>query len=154
MHIIPADFTDPRVIALVDAHLARVRVVSPPESVHALNLARLKDPAISFWTVADGDAIVGMGALKLLAPDHGEVKSMYVAEAARGRGFGAAMLRHIIAAAKAEGMARLSLESGSREYFIPAHRLYAALGFAQCGPFGDYKPDPISVFMTMDLTQR
>jgi putative acetyltransferase len=153
MHIVPADFADPRVMALVDAHLAHVRVKLPPESVHALTLARLQDPGISFWTVWDGETIAGMGALKRLSSDHGEVKSMYVPEAARGRGFGAAMLTHIIAAAKAAGMARLSLESGSRDYFIPAHRLYASLGFVRCGPFGDYKPDPISVFMTLDLTR-
>ena len=107
MHIIPADISDPRVMALVDAHLAHVRVALPPESVHALKMEQLSSPDISFWTVWDGDAAVGMGALKRLSSDHGEVKSMFVAESSRGRGFGAAMLRHIIAAAKAENQPKL-----------------------------------------------
>ena len=92
-----------------------------------------------------------MGALKRLPNGTGEVKSMHVAEAARRRGLGGVMLRHIVAAARADGLARLSLETGSWPYFAPAVALYRAHGFAECGPFGDYAPDPNSVFLTLDL---
>jgi putative acetyltransferase len=89
--------------------------------------------------------------MKRLSANHGEVKSMHVAEAARRRGIGSAMLRHIIAAAREEGMGRLSLETGSWDYFGPARALYARHGFVECLPFADYAPDPNSVFMSLDL---
>ena len=108
---------------------------------------------MTFWSAWDGDTVAGVGALKQLCPDHGEVKSMHTAEALRGRGVGSAILRHIIAAARARGMSRLSLETGSSPYFAPARALYARHGFVECPPFGDYGPDPNSVFMTLALPQ-
>ena len=95
--------------------------------------------------------LVGVGALKRLSADHGEVKSMHTAEPARGRGVGSALLAHIAEAARARGMTRLSLETGSWAYFRPAVALYRAHGLVACGPFGDYRVDPNSVFMTLDL---
>lgn len=76
---------------------------------------------------------------------------MHTAEALRGRGHGRAMLDHIIAAARADGLARLWLETGSFGYFAAARALYAKAGFVACDPFGDYRPDPNSVFMTLPL---
>src|SRR5208282_3679041 len=99
----------------------------------------------------EGEALLGVGALKRLSPDHGEVKSMHTARAARRRGAGSAMLRHIIASAREGGMSRLSLETGSWEYFMPARALYWSYGFAACEPFAGYVPDRNSVFMTLDL---
>ena len=99
----------------------------------------------------EDDAVVGVGALKRLTADHGEVKSMHTAEAARGRGVGSAMLRQIMTAARAQGMSRLSLETGSWAYFAPARALYARHGFTECAPFGEYREDPNSVFMTVVL---
>jgi putative acetyltransferase len=96
--------------------------------------------------------VVGVGALKRLSAEHGEIKSMHTAEAARGRGVGSALLRQIIAAARARGMSRLSLETGSWAYFLPARALYARHGFVECPPFGEYQADPNSVFMTLELT--
>jgi putative acetyltransferase len=96
-------------------------------------------------------SFLGMGALKRLSADHGEVKSMHTVEAMRRNGVASAMLRHIIAAARASGMARLSLETGSWDYFRPARALYRSHGFVECPPFADYVPDPNSVFMTLDL---
>ena len=95
--------------------------------------------------------MVGVGALKRLSAEHGEIKSMHTAEPARGQGVGSAMLRHIMAAARARGMTRLSLETGSWPYFVPARALYTRHGFVECGPFGDYREDPNSVFMTLEL---
>jgi len=144
---------DPRVVALLTLHLTRARAETAPGSAHALDLDGLRGPAMRFWSAWEGDELVGVGALKRLAPDHGEIKSMHTAEAARGRGVGSALLRHIMAEARAAGMRRLSLETGSWPYFLPARALYARHGFEECGPFGDYREDPNSVFMTIALAR-
>jgi putative acetyltransferase len=154
LNIVLGGLDDPRIIALLEAHLAAARATSPPESVHALDLDGLKSPELSFWSVRDGEAVLGVGALKALSADHGEVKSMYTHETARGRGVGGTMLRHIIETATIRGHVRLSLETGSQDYFAPARSLYARHGFEVCPPFGDYVLDPNSVFMTLDLYPR
>lgn len=154
MHIVEGDLTDPRVIELLDRHVSRARAETGRGSAHALDHAALRGPELTFWSAwedAGRSTLVAVGALKELTRDHGEVKSMHVAEGMRGRGYGAAMLRHIIAAALTRGMARLSLETGSWPYFAPARALYARHGFTTCEPFGDYRPDPNSVFMTLML---
>jgi putative acetyltransferase len=151
MRILPGDLGDPRVTGLLLTHLASARAQTAPGSAHALDLAGLQSPDISFWTIWDGDMLLGTGALKRISPDHGEVKSMHTARSERRRGAGSAMLRHIIASAKEQGMSRLSLETGSWEYFLPALSLYRRHGFVECAPFADYAPDPNSVFMTLDL---
>ena len=151
MRIVEGGLDDPRVVALLRAHVDRSRAETARGSAHALDISGLKAPDVSFWSVWDGDALVGVGALRTLSPEHGEVKSMHTAEAARGRGVGSAILRHIVAAARARGMSRLSLETGSWPYFAPAREMYARHGFAECPPFGDYRPDPNSVFMTLAL---
>ena len=158
VRIVEGGLDDPRVVALLHAHLTRARAETAPGSAHALDLSGLRSPDVTFWSAWDGAAsggdllLVGVGALKRLAADHGEVKSMHTAEAARGRGVGAALLRHVIEAARARGMSRLSLETGAWPYFAPARALYARHGFVGCAPFGDYRPDPDSVFMTLALT--
>jgi putative acetyltransferase len=106
---------------------------------------------MTFWSAWEGDEVVGVGALKQLSADHGEVKSMHTAEVARGRGVGSALLGLIMETARERGMSRLSLETGAWPYFLPARALYARHGFVECGPFGDYRPDPNSVFMTLEL---
>lgn len=151
MRIVPGQLDDPRVIALLEVHLTTARAQTAPGSAHALDLSGLRAPEIRFWTVWDGQALLGTGALKRLSADHGEVKSMHTAAAARRRGAGSMMLRHIVARARADGLARLSLETGSWDFFRPAHAFYKAHGFVECGPFGDYVPDPNSVFMTLEL---
>lgn len=139
------------VYALLDEHLRNMRALSPPESKHALDVAGLKAADITFWTVRDGDTLLGCGALKQLDPAHGEIKSMRTPEQLRRRGAGRAMLNHILAEARARGYRRLSLETGSMAAFLPAQQLYASVGFGYCGPFGDYRLDPNSVFMTLQL---
>ncbi|MGZ8376050.1 MAG: GNAT family N-acetyltransferase [Gemmatirosa sp.] len=151
MQIVEGGLDDPRVVALLHVHLARARSETAPGSAHALDLSGLRSSDLTFWSAWEGDALVGVGALKQLAPDHGEVKSMHTAESARGRGVGAGMLRHIIAAARARGMSRLSLETGAWPYFAPARALYARHGFVDCPPFGEYRPDPHSVFLSLAL---
>jgi putative acetyltransferase len=151
MHIVQGGLDDPRVVALLHTHLTRARAETAPGSAHALDLSGLRAPEVTFWSAWEGEVVVGVGALKRLSADHGEVKSMHTAEAARGRGVGSTILRHIIAAAWAHGMSRLSLETGSWPYFAPARALYARHGFVECPPFGEYRADPNSVFMTVGL---
>lgn len=151
MHIEDDDLSRPAVHALLREHLSNMYELSPPESVHALDLDKLRRPDIRFWTAWDGGELVGCGALKALSADHGEVKSMRTPQALRRRGAGRALLAHIVAEARARGYRRLSLETGSSEAFLPAQRLYESAGFVRCGPFGDYAEDPHSVFMTLTL---
>jgi len=148
MLITPGDLDDPRVVDLLRTHLASARAETAPGSAHALDLNGLRSPDISFWAIWEDGALLAVGALRRLSPDHGEVKSMHTA---RRKGAGSAMLRHIIASARKDGISRLSLETGSWEYFRPARALYAAHGFVECPPFGAYVPDPNSSFMTLDL---
>ena len=144
----------PEVQALLRTHLDTMAVHSPPESRHALDLSGLQVAVVTFWTVWDGDALIGCGALKELTPEHGEVKSMHTAAAHRGKGIAARIVEHILAVARARGYTRLSLETGSMEGFAPARGLYERYGFTYCGPFGDYREDPHSVFMTLELTRH
>jgi len=145
------DLSGPDIHALLEEHLANMYALSPPESVHALDVAKLRSPDITFWTVWDGATLLGCGALRQLSPTHGEVKSMRTPTALRGRGAGRAVLQHIIGEARTRGLRRLSLETGSQPGFEPARSLYRSFGFAPCGPFGDYRDDPNSVFMTLAL---
>lgn len=151
MRIQPDDPARADVYALLDEHLRNMRELSPPESVHALDVGKLKCPEITFWTVRDGELLLGCGALKELDPTHGEVKSMRTPVALRRRGAGRAVLAHIVQVARARGYARLSLETGSMQAFAPARRLYESFGFVYCAPFGEYESDPNSVFMTASL---
>lgn len=151
-----ADLRDPRIAAFLEEHLADMRRVSPPESVHALDLDALRQPDICFWTGwlpngPAGQSLVATAALKRLDGQHAELKSMRTAAALRGRGIAARMLAHVMTEARALGHARLSLETGSQPFFAPARALYVRHGFLACGPFGDYTPDPNSHFMTRTL---
>lgn len=142
------DLSGPEIRALLEEHLRSMHELSPPESVHALDLAALRRPEITFWTAWSEEALVGCGALKELDAAHGEVKSMRTPAAHRRSGVGRAMLEHIIAVARSRAYARLSLETGSMDAFLPARRLYESFGFSYCAPFADYAEDPNSVFMT------
>jgi putative acetyltransferase len=139
------------VFALLEEHLRNMHELSPPDSIHALDVGRLKAPGITFWSVRDGSILLGCGALKELSPLHGEIKSMRTPATLRRQGAGRAVLSHILQEARARGYTRLSLETGSAEAFLPAQRLYQSVGFTYCGPFVDYRPDPNSVFMTLEL---
>jgi putative acetyltransferase len=151
MRIERDDLLRPEIGALLNEHLANMHELSPPESVHALDLDGLKSSDVTFWTVWEGDVLLGCGALKELDPTHGEVKSMRTPAHLRRRGAGRAVLTHILAEARARGYRRLSLETGSMEAFRPAQNLYESFGFVYCGPFGPYKADPYSTFMTLEL---
>jgi len=145
------DLSRPAVHALLNEHLQNMYALSPPESVHALDLGKLRSPDITFWTAWEGAELVGCGALKELDRTHGELKSMRTPQARRRIGAGRALLDHLVAVARSRGYRRLSLETGALPAFLPAQRLYASAGFTFCGPFGDYREDPNSCFMSLRL---
>jgi putative acetyltransferase len=152
MEIREGGLRDPRTIALLEVHMSGMLANSPPGSCHFLDLSGLERDDVTFWTVWDGEALLGMGAMKQLDAGHGEIKSMRTDAAHLGKGVGAAMLGHILETARARGYARLSLETGSTPAFEPAIRLYQRHGFEVCGAFGDYcDGDPFSRFMTLAL---
>jgi putative acetyltransferase len=147
----PDDLTGPEIVALLEQHLAEMNSHTPPESVHALDVDRLRGPGVTFWSVWSGDRLAGCGALKQLDATHAEIKSMRVADDFRGQGVGEVVLRHLLDAARSAGYRRVSLETGSNPPFATARRLYERHGFTYCEPFDGYVEDPWSVFMTIEL---
>lgn len=146
--ISPASPLDPEASALLDASQLLMRTLYKPEENNFLSHEALCAPSIRFFLAREGDLALGCGALQIKA-GYGEVKSFFVSEAARGKGVGTALLHHIEATARAEGLSVLKLETG--DALAAACRLYEANGFARCGVFGDYEDNGVSVFMTKDL---
>ena len=136
---------------LIARHLDGMHDSSPPESVHALDADGLRHPAVTFWSAWIDGELAGIGALRQIDAERGELKSMRVDDRFLGLGVGRAILRRIVTEAQARGMTSLWLETGATEDFVPAQRLYASEGFVPCGPFEGYTEDPFSVFMTRTL---
>jgi len=134
--------------SIVREHMAGMLDNTPIESVHALPLDKLRQAHITFWTAWVGAELCGCCALQTLDQHHGEVKSMRTREKFLRQGVGQAVLSHIVTEACSRGLKRLSLETGSAESFAAARSMYLSNGFEICSPFGDYKLDPHSVFMT------
>lgn len=151
MEIRVDDLTGEKITALIHQHLSGMHDITPAESVHALPLEKLKQPDITFWSVWDQDDLMGCGALKELNPTHGEIKSMRTASAHLRKGVAGKLIEHLLLEARLRGYTRVSLETGTSEEFVAAQRLYEKYGFTYCGPFADYKLDPNSVFMKLDL---
>jgi putative acetyltransferase len=151
--IVIDDLSGPEVAELLGGHVQEMASVSPPGSSHALDLEALRRPEITFWSARAGGALAGCGALKELAADHGEIKSMRTAPGHQKRGVASRLLVHIIDVAVERGYSRLSLETGSFEFFAPARALYAKYGFKPCAPFAQYREDPHSAFMTKMLSR-
>ena len=145
------DLTGADVTALLRLHLDEMHQWSPPASVHAMPIERLRAPDVTFYSAWQGSRLAACGALKVLDPGHGELKSMRAHPDFRGRGAGRAMLDHLLDEARARGYTRVSLETGRPAAFRPARALYEANGFAECPPFGDYVADDFSICMTRKL---
>lgn len=146
------DLHSPQVIALLQSHLEDMYATSPPESVHALDIDKLRQPDILFWTAWQQQLLLGSIALKLhdthdIENRYGEIKSMRTTAAARRQGVASALLRHLQQQASDLGLHRLCLETGSMAFFAPPRSLYQKFGFRECPPFADYPLDPNSVFM-------
>ncbi len=148
------DLLGEEIVLLLKEHLDDMRATSPPESIHALDLAKLKDPSVQFWTIWKGKLLAGCGAIKKLDASHGEIKSMRTANNFQKQGIGSILLIHMLNEANSMGYRKLSLETGTMDYFKPAHSLYAKYGFKDCSPFSDYCDDPYSKFMTLDLYKQ
>ena len=155
LHIRLDDLRDPRIETFMQEHLVDMRAVSPPESVHALDMGQLRQPEIAFWSAwqqeDDGDTLMGTGALKRLSATHAELKSMRTSARHRGQGIARQLLNHLLEEARARGFTQMSLETGPQPFFEPARQLYFQHGFVECGHFADYGPDPYSFFMTRPL---
>ena len=147
----PGDLDSSDVKALLQLHFGMMRSISPPEACHVLPADGLRDPGVTFWSARDDGELVGIGALKELAPDHGEVKSMRTSHRALGRGVGRTVLNHVVGEAKSRGYTRLSLETGCTKPFQAALSLYESEGFVPCGPFGGYSDTPFTRFFTRAL---
>jgi len=136
---------------LLAFHFDQMRATSPPEACHVLPIDGLRDASVTFWSAREAGELVGIGGLRDLAPEHGEIKSMRTAPAALGRGVGRKILHHILTEARLRGYKRLSLEPGSTPPFAAALRLYQSEGFCPCGPFGDYRDTPFTRFFSREL---
>ncbi|MFN3539694.1 MAG: GNAT family N-acetyltransferase [Rhodococcus sp. (in: high G+C Gram-positive bacteria)] len=151
MRIEVDDLSRPEVHALLSEHLEDMHATSPAESVHALDLSGLRGPGVTVWTAWEADALLGIVALKKLSPDHGELKSMRTTGAARGQGVASRLLGFVLDQARERGYVRVSLETGTQDYFAAARRLYVRHGFVECPPFADYVVDPSSTFFSLSL---
>jgi len=141
----------PDVINLLSEHQDRMAEHSPEKSRHVLDVKALQGVGITFWSLWDGDELMGCVALKQWSRQLGELKSMKTSPAYIRRGVGNHLLKHVIAVAKQRGYQQLKLETGSMAYFEPARQLYKKMGFIDCGPFGDYVTDPSNVFMCLEM---
>ncbi len=151
VHIRPGDLDDPDVIAFLHQHLTQLRSITPPESTHALDLDGLRAPGVRFWTAHDDGAdgeLLGCAALAPLDARHAELKSMRTASHRLREGIAGRLVAFVLDEARAAGCTRVSLETGAEEFFAPARALYARHGFTPCPPFGHYRPDPLSAFLT------
>lgn len=145
------DISDGKVANLLQEHHREMHLYSPPASIHALEPAQLEDSAVTFWSAWLGTELAGCGALKALSPRHGEIKSMRTARAHLRKGVAREILTHIIREAEARLYSKLSLETGTDVAFLPARALYEKYGFQECGPFGDYRYDPYSMYYQKHL---
>lgn len=154
MEIRQDDLSGAEIAELLRRHLEHMRRITPPESVHALDLEGLQAPEITFWSAWEGGELVGCAALKELDARTGEIKSMRTAEDRRRQGVASRLLEHLIAEAAGRGYTHLHLETAALPAFAPARALYRKHGFEERGPFGDYAEDPNTVFMTLRLRRR
>ena len=151
MKSIEGNFDNLEVNDLLKKHFIELRSVSPAGSTHVLDIDGLKDPSIKFWSLLENNKLIGCGALKFLEKDHGEFKSIRVADEFRKKGIGERIINHLIEEAKKLEISKLSIETGAGEFFAPARKLFNKFGFKKSEPFAHYKVDPNSCYFTLDL---
>ena len=151
MKSIEGNFDNHDVDKLLRRHFVELRSVSPAGSTHVLDIEGLKDNSIKFWSMWENEELIGCGALKFLSKDHGEFKSIRVANKFRNRGYGIKLIRHLINEAKILKIKKISIETGAGKFFKPARKLFALCGFKACEPFAHYKKDVNSVYMNLDI---
>ena len=148
IRIIEGNFANTEVNELLRNHFIELRAASPEGSAHVLDIPGLKDPSIKFWSLWEGDQLIGCGALKFLDKNHGEFKSIRVQDNFRGQGFGVKVIEHLIKEAKKLDIRRISIETGAGNFFLPARKLFSSCGFEPCAPFAHYKKDVNSLYFT------
>ena len=151
MKSIEGNFDNSEVNNLLKKHFIELRSVSPAGSTHVLDIDGLKDPSIKFWSLWEDNKLIGCGALKFLEKEHGEFKSIRVANEFRKNGIGERIINHLIEEAKKLKISKLSIETGAGKFFLPARKLFSKFGFKSCPPFAHYKDDPNSCYYTLDL---
>ena len=151
MRSIEGNFDNSEVNDLLKKHFIELRSVSPAGSTHVLDIDGLKDPSIKFWSLWEDNKLVGCGALKFLEKNHGEFKSIRVADEFKKKGIGERIINHLIGEAKKLKISKLSIETGAGEFFLPARKLFSKFGFKKCPPFAHYKDDPNSCYYTLNL---
>ncbi len=149
MKSIEGNFDNPEVNELLIKHFIELRSVSPEGSTHVLDIEGLKDPSIIFWSLWEQDQLMGCGALKFLNKDHGEFKSIRVADKFRKKDHGIKVINHLIKEAKKLNIKKISLETGAGDFFIPARKLFNKCGFKISKPFAHYKEDPGACYMSL-----
>jgi putative acetyltransferase len=152
MQICVGELGSEEVIALLQEHHEDMLIHSPPESVHALDLSALASSDVTFWSLWIDQDLAGIGALKELDKDHGEIKSMRTSAKHLRKGVAGKLLEHIIQQSNIRFYKKISLETGTMDAFLPAQKLYEQFGFEECEPFGHYSVDPYSMFMTKILS--
>ena len=145
---IEGNFDHPEVNKLLKKHFAELRAASPDGSAHVLDIPGLKAPSIKFWSLWEKSQLIGCGALKFLDENHGEFKSIRVHDNFRGKGYGIKIINHLINEAKNLKIQKLSIETGSGDFFAPARKLFDSCGFEPCPPFAHYKEDINSLYLT------
>jgi len=153
MKSIEGNFDNPEVNELLNKHFIELRSVSPSGSTHVLDIAGLKDQSIKFWSLWENNELVGCGALKFLEKNHGEFKSIRVADKFRNKGIGEKIIYHLIDEAKKLEISKLSIETGAGDFFLPARKLFVKFGFKSCIPFAHYRKDPNSCYFTKNLNK-
>ena len=151
MKSIEGNFSNNQVNELLIKHFIELKTVSPKGSTHVLDIDGLKHPSIKFWSLWDNDELIGCGALKFLSKDHGEFKSIRIADRFRGKGLGKNIIQHLIDKSKILKINKLSIETGAGNFFAPARKLFLNFGFKSCEPFAHYKVDPNSCYFSLDL---
>ena len=151
MKSIEGNFDNSEVNDLLKKHFVELRSVSPAGSTHVLDIDGLKDPSIKFWSLWENNELIGCGALKFLEKNHGEFKSIRVADQFRKKGIGERIINHLIEEAKKLKISKLSIETGAGDFFLPARNLFSKFGFKTCPPFAHYKDDQNSCYYTLNL---
>ena len=151
MKSIEGNFDDPKVNDLLIRHFKELRLVSPEGSAHVLDIPGLKVSSIKFWSVWEKDTLLGCGALKFLSENHGEFKSIRIVDDFRKKGYGFKIINHLIEEAKKLNIEKLSLETGSGNFFLSARKLFQKVGFKICTPFAHYKEDSNSCYMSLEI---
>ena len=151
MKSIEGNFDNSEVNNLLKKHFIELRSVSPAGSTHVLDINGLKDPSIKFWSLWENNKLVGCGALKFLEKNHGEFKSIRVADEFKKKGIGERIINHLIEEAKKLKISKLSIETGAGDFFLPARNLFSKFGFKKCPPFAHYKDDPNSCYYTLNI---